>query len=405
MRLLFLNPVGEIGGAERVLLTAIAGVRRAMPDAVVRLIAMTDGPLVAAAPAAGAEVQILPLPPALRQLGDSQTRETGWRGKAALALRSLSAMPAAGGFVRTLRAAVARFHPDVVHSNGIKTHLLARFAVPRGVPVVWHVHDFYGLRPVAAWLLRRLRSRVRAAVAISNAVALDAKKVLPGVKVAVVPNAIDVSHFAPGPGDGPDLDRRAGLPPAPPGVVRVGLVATYARWKGHLAFLDAARLVTADAPQLPVRWYIVGGAIYHTAAQFTEAELRTAVAERGLADRVGFVPFAADPTPVYRALDVVVHASTLPEPFGLTVAEAMACGRPVVVSRAGGAAELFEDDHDALGASPGDSRGIANATLRLASDPALRDRLAAGARRTAEARFDATRYGPQLASIYHEVVR
>jgi glycosyltransferase involved in cell wall biosynthesis len=148
----------------------------------------------------------------------------------------------------------------------------------------------------------------------------------------------------------------------------------------------------------------VGGLIYHTLAQFTEPELRAAAAARGLAGRVGFVPFRPDPAPVYRALDVVVHASTLPEPFGLTIAEAMACGRPVVVSRAGGAAELFADGRDAVGVEPGDAAGLADAVRRLAADPDLRRRLGENARRTAVDRFDAARLGPELMAVYEEVL-
>jgi glycosyltransferase involved in cell wall biosynthesis len=274
--------------------------------------------------------------------------------------------------------------------------------VPAGVPVVWHVHDFYGARRAAGWLLRRARSRVRAAVAVSHAVAADARRVLPGVRVEVVPNAVDVEHFSPGPGDGESLDRRAGLPPAPPGTVRVGLVAAYARWKGQLAVLDAAATLAREAPALPVRWYLVGGPIYHTAAQFTEAELRAAAEARGLAGRVGFVPFAADPAPVYRALDVVLHASTQPEPFGLTVAEAMACGRAVVVSAAGGAAELFTDGRNALGVPPGDVARLANAVRLLVENPEVRVRLGRAARYTAVERFDANHYGPRLCRVYRD---
>jgi glycosyltransferase involved in cell wall biosynthesis len=48
------------------------------------------------------------------------------------------------------------------------------------------------------------------------------------------------------------------------------------------------------------------------------------------------------PADAMRALDVVVHASTDPEPFGLVVAEAMACGRAVTTSGTGGASELIE---------------------------------------------------------------
>jgi glycosyltransferase involved in cell wall biosynthesis len=303
-----------------------------------------------------------------------------------------------------LKAAVARFNPNLVHSNGIKTHLLGRLAVPARVPVIWHLHDFYGLRPTAGWLLRRARSRVRAAVAISNAVAADARSVLPGVRVEVIPNAVDLAHFSPDVGDGTDLDLRAGLPPALPDTVRVGLVATYARWKGHLTVLDAAAKLLAESPALPVRWYIVGGPIYHTAAQFTDAELRKEAESRGLGGRVGFVGFVPDTVPVYRALDVVLHASTQPEPFGLTVAEAMACGRAVVVSAAGGAAELFTDGVDALGITPGSVDQLASVVRQLVENPELRVRLGTAARSTAIERFDANRYGAQLCQVYRSVV-
>ncbi len=170
-----------------------------------------------------------------------------------------------------------------------------------------------------------------------------------------MPNAVDTDHFAPAEHDGAELDRLAGLEPAGPGVVRVGLVATYANWKGHDVFLDALARLPATGP--PVRGYIVGGPIYATAgSQFTRDELEQRAAANGLAGRFGFVPFQTDPADVYRMLDVAVHASTRPEPFGLTIAEAMSCGKPVVVSAAGGAAELFTPEYDGLGHTPGEHR-------------------------------------------------
>jgi glycosyltransferase involved in cell wall biosynthesis len=224
------------------------------------------------------------------------------------------------------------------------------------------------------------------------------------VRVETIPNAVELDRFTPGPGDGAELDRRAGLPPAAAGTVRVGLVATYARWKGHLTVLDAAARLVTEAPDLPVRWYIIGGPIYHTAAQFTEPELRGEADARRLAGRVGFVPFAADTVPVYRSLDVVVHASTLPEPYGLAVAEAMACGRAVVVSAAGGAAELFTDGHDALGVPPSDAGRLAAVVRRLVEDAGLRARLGPAARRTAEERFDANRSVALMCRLYESLL-
>ena len=101
-----------------------------------------------------------------------------------------------------------------------------------------------------------------------------------------------------------------------------------------------------------------------------------------------------------RALDIVVHASTTPEPFGLVIAEAMACGRAVVTSGAGRSAELVRDGHDAVTHTPGDADGLAAAIEGLASDAALRARLGAAARETALQRFDARRLGDEFAAVY-----
>jgi glycosyltransferase involved in cell wall biosynthesis len=393
MKVLYLNPIGNIGGGERVLLAAVAGVLREVPGATVRVLALSDGPLLASVRDLEAEAEVLNLPESLSKLGDSSGRNRSF-------LRAVGKVPALAKYLRRLKVAVASFAPDIVHSNGIKTHLFTRFVVPHGVPVVWHAHDFYGSRRFAGWLLRRASARVRAVVAISEAVATDVRTVLPGLRVETVLNAVDLEQFYPGIGDGDELDRRAGLPPAPIGTVRVGIIATYARWKGQLSMLDAASKLASDAQQLPVRWYIVGGPIYHTAAQFTEEELRKEAKRLGLTDRVGFVPFVANPATVYRSLDVVVHASTQPEPFGLTVAEAMACGRSVVVSAAGGAAELFTERVDALGFPPGDSDRLAAAVRRLVVDQDLRIRLGEAARVTAERRFDSRRFGREIAAVY-----
>ena len=181
-------------------------------------------------------------------------------------------------------------------------------------------------------------------------------------------------------------------------------MATYANWKGHDVFLDALARLPATGPT--VRGYVVGGPIYATVgSQFTRDELERRAAANGLAGRVGFIPFQPDPADVYRMLDVAVHASIRPEPFGLTIVEAMACGKPVVVAAAGGAAELFTPGHDGLGHTPGDAKGLTDAIARLAADPELRARLGANARRTAVERFSQERYGREIAAVFAACLR
>jgi glycosyltransferase involved in cell wall biosynthesis len=156
---------------------------------------------------------------------------------------------------------------------------------------------------------------------------------------------------------------------------------------------------------MPLRFYIVGGPIYRTSgSQWSLTELQLQARSLGLGDKVGFVSFQPDTLEIYRALDVVVHASTRPEPFGRTIVEAMACARPVVISRAGGAAELFEDEFDAIGVPLGDSEALAMAIARLATDTELRRRLGTSARLTAVQAFDRERLGHCVCQLYDRLL-
>jgi glycosyltransferase involved in cell wall biosynthesis len=305
-----------------------------------------------------------------------------------------------GPYSRRLRRLLTELAPDVLHTNGFKLHVLGARAAPRHVAVVWHVHEYVGRRPLSRALLARYVRRCARLVANSDSVAADILAALPHAPgVTRIYNAVDPAVFTPD-GDVVDLDALSGLPPATPGTVRVGLVATYGRWKGHATFLDA--LARLD-PSLPVRGYIIGGALYDTAgSQLTRAELESAIGSAGLAGRVGLTGFVERPAAAMRALDVVVHASTQPEPFGLVIAEGLASGRAVIVSAAGGAEELVADGVDALTHQPGDAAGLASCIARLAADPEMRRRLGAEARRSALRQFDPLAFARAFAGVYEE---
>lgn len=387
VRVVFLNPAGQLGGGERGLIEVVRAVGDHFPHAVRHVILGEDGPVRPLLESAGASVEVIPLAAEVRRLGDSS-------GVPA-ALNLLAAAPPALRYLRRLRWALADLRPTLIHSNGIKTHLLSVFAAPSGVPVVWHVRDYLSQRPAVRAAARWLAPRVRVVIANSRAVAADARRVLGRVPVVPILNSVDPVQFSPGPADPRCLGG-----PAEPAAVRVGLVATYARWKGQDVFLEALARLPAG-----VRGYVVGGPIYQTAgSQFTRHELEQRAKALGLAGRVTFVPFQPDPAAVYRALDIVVHASTRPEPFGRTVAEAMACGRPVVATAAGGVTELFADGVTAVGVRPNDPAALAAAIGRLVDDPGLRAKLGDAARATAGERFSPERFGRELAAVYHEVL-
>jgi glycosyltransferase involved in cell wall biosynthesis len=310
-------------------------------------------------------------------------------------------------YVAGLGRLIDELRPDVIHTHGFKMHILAAWAASRFARsrphLVWHLHDYVSTRPATARFLRWSLRHCDAIVTNSSSVAADVRDTLrPSIPVVAVHNAVDLERFSPC-GARLDLDRLAGLQPAAAGVVRVGFVGTFARWKGQTTFLDAIARLRHLAH---LRAYVIGGALYDTAgSQHSAEELRAYAGAIGLTDRVGFTGFVDEVDQAIRALDIVVHASTAPEPFGLVIAEAMACGRAVVASDAGGAREIFTREVDALAHSPGHSEELAACIARLAGSGLLRQQLGAAARQTAERRFNRRRLASELAPLYRAPLR
>jgi glycosyltransferase involved in cell wall biosynthesis len=346
------------------------------------------------ATAIGVQSAALTFPRSLARLG-----EWGRRGSFGARLRFGAAIGGAAAptlqYGSRLHHHLNQFQPDIVHTNGLKMHLLGARCRPPSAKLVWHLHDYPRSRPLAAALLRAHADRCADVIANSDSVADDARALLgPRVAVQTVHNSVDLDRFSP---KGPrlDLDALAKMPPLAPGTLRVGLLGTFARWKGHDVFLRALSQIRAAG----VRGYIIGEPIYETAAsQFSMRELQELCAAHGLTGAVGFTGRIHDAPGALRELDVVVHASTEPEPFGLVIAEAMACGRPIIVSRAGGAAEIAQAG--ALFHRPGDAADLAARISELVTDPALRQSLGAAGREAAQRLFSRRRLADSLVGIY-----
>lgn len=395
MRIVYLNPCGNLGGAETSLHSLLASMRAAEPSFELWLVLGEDGPLANIARDLGVQVRVRPFPPSLRRLGDAGT------GRVETGLALLNAAPATARYTWQLAAWLRSLQPDIVHTNGLKMHLLGAWTRPHGSALVWHIHDYVGRRRVMSRLLRRFGKSCAAAIANSESVASDIQNVLPAVRIKPIYNAIDLERFSPK-GNQLDLDTLAGLAPAAPGTIRTGLVATFAKWKGHKVFLEALARLPVEAP---IRGYIIGGPIYQTSgSQWTRPELEQEVDRLGLRGRVGFTGFVRDAASVMRSLDIVVHASTDPEPFGMVIIEGMACGKAVIASQSGGATELFAEGVNALSHRPSDVRMLAERIQLLAGDAQLRARLGRAGRQSAERHYAGSRLARELGAVYREIV-
>ena len=281
------------------------------------------------------------------------------RGLATGTTSARSPLPAVDAAVSALyafrlAARLRKLAPDLVHTNSLKAAVYGGVAgrIAR-VPVVWHVRD----RIAADYLGERATAIVRtAARTLPTAVIANSQSTLAAIGVDgwVIPSPIE---------------QMSSLPRKPGGPFTVGMVGRIARWKGQHVFIDAFARAFPDGPERAV---IVGAPIFGKDDRVYEREVRGLVHELGLEKRVQFTGFVNDVSAWIASLDVLVHASVVPEPFGQVVAQGMASGVPVVATAAGGPAEMIDDGASGFLSPPGDSQALAKLLRRLSLDPKLR---------------------------------
>ena len=168
---------------------------------------------------------------------------------------------------------------------------------------------------------------------------------------------------------------------AAPDALLIGMVGRLHFWKGQDHFLDALHQLRQRG--LGGFRALIIGDVYPGYEELGRS-LRQKASDLGLNDMVTFCGHIAEMEPVYQALDVVVAPSTLPEPFGLVVAEGMAAGRAVIATNAGGPSEMIEDGVSGLLVPPANPAVLSERLESLLRDADLREQLGQHGRRRIE---------------------
>jgi glycosyltransferase involved in cell wall biosynthesis len=187
---------------------------------------------------------------------------------------------------------------------------------------------------------------------------------------------------------------------ARPTDILVGIFGRVIPWKGQKEFVEAVAL--AMAHEQNIRAVIVGDQSDGDELYFRQ--VRDCIDSSGLASRFFLAGYRVNVEEYYAAVDIVVHASITPEPFGMVIPEAMAAGRAVIAMDAGGPRETIEHGIDGLLSPPSDVGALAQAILRIASDSVLRRSMGTAGRRKAETTFGIEANAAQMISIYREVL-
>lgn len=349
-----------VGGGEESLLALLGGLDRARWTPA--LVVPGEGAVAARARALGLAVSVIPLP-TLRRPG-----------------------PASVKSVAALRGLAERTGAALLHANGSRAMAYAGAAgrLARR-PVVWHVR-IAERDPLLDRLLGALADLV---IVISRAVA----RRFPGrlaPKLRIVPNGVDLARFSPRPAP-PELRGALGLPAGAPCVVSVG---RFVAVKGYAHLVDAAAALERARPG--VHWVLAG-----------DGELRPALEAQarrlGLGGRIHFTGWRDDVPALVAQGDLFVLPS-LEEPFGRVLIEAMAMGKAVVATAAGGVPEIVVEGETGLLVPPGDPEALAAAVRALLDDAPRGARLGAAGRRRAETVFSLAGHVAAVERVYGEAL-
>jgi glycosyltransferase involved in cell wall biosynthesis len=382
VKVLFVNQTGRLGGGE---LSLLEIARHFRDEATVVL--LSDGPLLERLTDAGVPTVRLPTHPRMLAV----RRESG----------RFEARAVAGAVAAAVRLArLARRH-DVMYANSQKAFVVAAIAATLARrPLIWHLRDIlsgqhFSLANVR--LVVTLANRVAHRVIANSQASADAFIAAGGrsSKLRVIYSGVDPAPFLSV--AQADIDvARAQLASAGRAAV-LGLFGRLSPWKGQHVALQAL-------PALPgAHLLVVGAPLFGEEAY--EGRLRRLAGELGVTERVSFLGSRSDVPVLMGLVDVVLHTSTEPEPFGRVLVEGMLAGKPVVATRAGGAAEIVEDGVTGRLVTPGDSGALADAIRELLVSETMRDRMGQAGRARACRLFRSQWTLEQIAGVLAETVR
>jgi glycosyltransferase involved in cell wall biosynthesis len=357
-QLLFIQPVGEKGGMEVNLLKEVRYLDRTKFSPIVAC--LQDGPIVDDLRALGAEVHLI------------------LRGR----LRNL---PRTLLTVLRLVGLMKRRGVSLVISQNSYSHIYGRPAAMIGrVPAILRTGGV--ANPVDR--TDRTAFALGASLFIANSQFTKRALVAAGVsehKVRIVNHGVVPSDF-----DTVDDSRarvRTDLGLSQEALV-VTTVGRLQEWKGQHVAIAAAAMVVRQFPK--ARFLIVGDALFGIEREYPQ-RLQSLVRDLDLSEHVLMLGHRNDIPAIMAASDLVLNPSVRPEPFGIVTIEAMAAGKPVVASDAGGSPEILTHGETGMLVTPNDPQALAGAITQLLASNDLRDAMGMRGRQVIRDRFTVER--------------
>ena len=391
IRVLYFDHTAVLSGGELALLETIRNLDRTLIEPIILL--GEHGPLEAAL-GAEAPTHVIEMAGRLRNTRkDSLTGATYETAK-----RVILSIP----YILKLTQFIRSARPDVIHTNSLKADLLGGIAARlAGVPLVWHVRDRVSpdyLPGAAVSLFRNLVQWIPNYVIGCSESVIETLHLPPSKPRAVVYSGIDLAEY-----ESKSTEPRGLLDPTDHTSVPIliGLVGRLGSWKGQHIFIESAVEVHRQFPK--TRFLLYGSAMFGEAEY--EQSLHRLVKELGLDHAVEFRGFERNIAQAIANLDILVHASISPEPFGQVIVQGMAAGKPVIASEGGGASEIIRHGVDGLLVERGNPQALATALCLLLSDDKLVHRLSVQGRERVRSKFTIQETVQTMTRVFQELVQ
>jgi N-acetyl-alpha-D-glucosaminyl L-malate synthase BshA len=206
-------------------------------------------------------------------------------------------------------------------------------------------------------------------------------------EIDVIPNFVDTERFTPA--RRRDLRESLGLGPGP-------LLMHASNFRRVKNVRDVVKVFARVAEKSPARLALVGDGPERAASAILAEEY-------DIADRVFFLGDRREVEAILPAADIFLLPSSQ-ESFGLAALEAMACGVPVIATRAGGLPELIVDGESGTLHAVGDVEAMAASAAAMLASPALLARMGEAARERAERRYPMDLVVDQYEAFYGKVL-
>lgn len=181
----------------------------------------------------------------------------------------------------------------------------------------------------------------------------------------------------------------------------IGIVGNLREWKGQETVVCALIEVAKTHPQ--VVCFFVGAA--SATDRHYEDHLQAIIREAGIEDNVRFTGYQNNPANFVNMMEFVIHASVLPEPFGMVVLEAMAQRKAVIGSRAGGVIEMVVEGVTGFTFPPGNSAVLATHLRELLNNPERGKTMGEAGYKRLVTTFTLRRYMDEIHASYDAILR